>query len=285
MNIITEKFRNTELNDAIWLDQMYTIDEKLVGDIADILGCSSCTVSRALTKHGIPRRNYRTEAEKANMSGARPCMCGENNPMFGGTHTPEARKKISSMMSKDIDKWIEVEQSKHRLCACGCGQEIVIQRWHFSRGIPQCINGHFSDDTRKKLSEKSKNHTYNRGRHLSEEHKRKLSIAFSGKNNPQWRGGVSYDPYCFKFTDRLKEEVRDRYNRLCVLCGKTEKENCRKLDVHHVDFNKNQGCDGVDWKLLPLCQSCHGQITRNEDAFQSMIESQLFDRLSTGMVI
>lgn len=285
MNIITKEFRVSELNDAELLDRMYTIEENGVEYIADVLGCHVSTVGKALTKHGITRRNYRTESEKANMSGPRPCMSGENNPMFGGTHTPEARKKISAAGSEKIDKWIETEQSKHRLCVCGCGEEIVIQRWHFSKGIPQCIDGHLSDDTRKKLSEKSKNHTRNRGRRLSDEHKRKLSIAFSGEKNPQWRGGISYDPYCFKFTDRLKEEVRDRFNRLCVMCSKTEEENGRKLDVHHIDFNKNQGCDDVDWKLVPLCQSCHGWTTRNRDVSQVIIESQLADRLSTGLVI
>lgn len=285
MNIITNEFRNAELNDVAWLDQMYSIDEKRVGDIANILGCSSCTVGRALTKHGIPRRNYRTQSEKDNMSGPRPCMIGKNNPMFGVTRTPEAKEKISAAMREKVDQWIETEQSKHRLCACGCGKEIIIQRWHFSKGVPQCIDGHFSDDTRQKLSDKSKNHTRNRGRSLSEEHKRKLCIAFSGENNPQWRGGISYDPYCFKFTDRLKEEVRDRFNRLCVICSKTEEENGRKLDVHHIDFNKNQGCDDVDWKLVPLCQSCHGWTTRNRDVSQAIIESTLTDRLGVGMVI
>lgn len=43
------------------------------------------------------------------------------------------------------------------------------------------------------------------------------------------------------------------------MCGLSEEENVgqRKLSVHHVDMNKDQGCNGHKWKLVPLCTSCH----------------------------
>ena len=64
--------------------------------------------------------------------------------------------------------------------------------------------------------------------------------------------------YCYKFNEDCKEHNRNKYNRECFFCGKTEKENGVKLSVHHIDYNKNQGCDGKpDWKLIPLCKICH----------------------------
>lgn len=81
----------------------------------------------------------------------------------------------------------------------------------------------------------------------------------SGKNNPSWLGGKSFEPYCPKFNNQKKEDVRNKYNRKCLVCGKDEKTNGRKLDVHHVDYDKDQGCDGKKWELVPLCKSCHSK--------------------------
>ena len=63
--------------------------------------------------------------------------------------------------------------------------------------------------------------------------------------------------YCKKFNNECREHNRDKYDRKCFLCGKDECYNRRRLSVHHVDMNKTQGCDGVKWKLVPLCASCH----------------------------
>jgi hypothetical protein len=77
-----------------------------------------------------------------------------------------------------------------------------------------------------------------------------------GPNHPNWRGGISFEPYCPKFTERLKEKIRETFGRKCYICAKTEKENIKHLSVHHCDYNKGQGC-GQKWSLLPLCHKCH----------------------------
>lgn len=88
---------------------------------------------------------------------------------------------------------------------------------------------------------------------------------FEGENNPMWKGGISYEPYCSKFNSHLKEKIRNRYGRICMNCGKNEIENERRLDVHHVDGNKMQGCDGHDWFLIPLCRSCNARHLEESD--------------------
>lgn len=85
-----------------------------------------------------------------------------------------------------------------------------------------------------------------------------------GKRGPQstnWRGGISFEPYCYKFTKELKEEIRDKFNRKCLICG--AKEDGHKHHVHHVDYNKLQGCGGQRWVLVPLCLSCHAKTNYN----------------------
>ena len=97
------------------------------------------------------------------------------------------------------------------------------------------------------------------GKPLSPETRKKLLLIAkerSGPNSRLWRGGKSFAPYCPKFTRQLKEHVRESFGRRCVLCSLTEEQNGKKLDVHHVDYNKGQGC-GLKWSLVPLCESCH----------------------------
>lgn len=95
-----------------------------------------------------------------------------------------------------------------------------------------------------------------------------------GENSPAWKGGKSFEPYCPKFTKELKEAIRSKYGRKCVLCGLPESENKKRLSVHHVDYDKGQGCNGKAWKLVPLCVKCHTK-TNNNRAFweQKILES------------
>lgn len=83
-----------------------------------------------------------------------------------------------------------------------------------------------------------------------------------GENHPQWQGGISFAPYCPKFDKKRREYIRDKFNRTCILCGKTEEDNGKKLSVHHIDYNKMQGC-GHNWGLIPLCSNCHAKTNYN----------------------
>lgn len=64
--------------------------------------------------------------------------------------------------------------------------------------------------------------------------------------------------------------MRNEYNRQCYNCGKNEKDNIVKsgkmikLSIHHVDNDKEQGCNDKEWKLIPLCSSCHSKLHRRK---------------------
>ncbi len=93
----------------------------------------------------------------------------------------------------------------------------------------------------------------------------------SGENTSNWQGGISFGIYCPKFNSKKKEEIRNIFHRKCVICDRPEHDNIiasgkrkgyiMKLHVHHVDYNKMQGCSGHQWRLAPLCNSCHAKTT------------------------
>ena len=125
-----------------------------------------------------------------------------------------------------------------------------------------------TEEHRKKVSDAMK------GRPFTEEHHKNLAEANrrpdvrakhgkSGAENANWRGGTSYAPYCPKFNEALKEEIRESFGRRCFLCSATEKENGKRLPVHHVNFDKMAGCYGKRWNLVPLCFKHHTKTNFN----------------------
>ena len=89
------------------------------------------------------------------------------------------------------------------------------------------------------------------------EHLQKISAALQGIPHDEWDGFAARNNYCPKFNETCRERNRDKYDRLCFICGKSEEDNGEKLSVHHVDMSKSQGCDGEKWKLVPVCRTCH----------------------------
>lgn len=185
-------------------------------------------------------KKHTNESRKKMSDAHKDKMCGENHPMYGKHHTDESKQKIS-------------ESLKDRFCG---DKNPFFGKKH-------------SKETKEKISEShiglhmgEKNHNY--GKNFSEETRSKMSESHkgvqAGKNNPAWKGGVSFSEYCHKFNFRLKEQVREKFGRVCFICSKSEEDNGRRLDVHHVDGNKMQGCDDNEWFLVPLCRSCHSKI-------------------------
>lgn len=87
---------------------------------------------------------------------------------------------------------------------------------------------------------------------------------FAGRNHNNWKGGVSFKPYCHKFNDELKEKIRERDNKTCKLCG--AKENGRKLSVHHVHYDKTN-CKP---QLISLCVRCNSKVNFNKDYYENL---------------
>lgn len=91
---------------------------------------------------------------------------------------------------------------------------------------------------------------------------------FSGENSAQWKGGVS--KYTKKFTKAKKAAVRERDDRECQHCGRSEAEHVdlygRKHHVHHIQkartFDDPEEANAMD-NLVTLCMvDCHAAWER-----------------------
>lgn len=156
---------------------------------------------------------------------------GENGAFWGKHHTDEHKKRMSQLLSGENNPMYGVRGEKH----------------------PRYGIKHTSETIEK----------------MAESHK---DIA-SGEKNGNWKGGKSFEPYCPKFNKKLKEEIREKYGRQCVVCGLPESENtysngrrCR-LSIHHVHYDKKEGCNGHDFVLVPLCIHCHSATTTGDRAY------------------
>jgi len=96
----------------------------------------------------------------------------------------------------------------------------------------------------------------------------------SGKDAPNWQGGISNLPYPFEFNEKLTESIRERDNHTCQFCGKTQEEEYRKLSVHHIDYDK----DNLDWNnLITLCTSCNIKANFNREYWKEFFQLKLKD--------
>jgi len=73
-----------------------------------------------------------------------------------------------------------------------------------------------------------------------------------GERHPQWKGGISFAPYCQKFNEAFKESIREKFSHKCFICGKPE--NGHKHAVHHIDYDKGSICNGKNGDLCLYVQ-------------------------------
>lgn len=137
--------------------------------------------------------------------------------------------------------------------------------WHKGK------TGVYSEEVRRKISE------VQTGRPRAEETKRKISLnnwnkKHPGKEHPNWRGGISFEPYCSKFNDTLKEKIRERDNRTCQLCNL--RENGQKLCVHHIHYDKENCAPD----LISLCARCSTKVNFNRDYYENLFMGKLKSR-------
>lgn len=182
-------------------------------------------------------------------------MTGDKNPM----KRPEIAIKLSGENSPA--KRIEVRE-KH-----------TGKNNHF-------YGKHHAEETKKKISTANKglllgNKNPRYGIRLSNEAKLHQSIMmkgrFTGKNAPNWQGGISFGKYCPKFDKNLKERVRSFFNHECVLCGKSREDNGQNLSVHHVNYDKMLCCNDNIIQFVALCINCHTKTNHNRNYWEKVL--------------
>lgn len=205
---------------------------------------------------------------------------GRLSPNKGKSASPETRLKMSkSRMGKTPwNKGIpQSDEVKLKLAEANRG------RIPHNKGVPTTL------EQRLKISASLKGRlSPNKGKNLSPETRKKISIAhmgmpqtpetrakisksICGKNHPNWQGGISYEPYCPKWTPELRRRIRSFFGHQCLLCGKSAEENGKQLSCHHVEYNKNACCDGRPVQFAALCHSCHAKTGSKRNDWENMI--------------
>lgn len=109
------------------------------------------------------------------------------------------------------------------------------------------------------------------GKKHSELSKRKMSDKkkkmFLGENNPAWRGG--YEPYYGPNWKEQRRKALERDGFKCMNCGRTQEENGKELDVHHIIpfrvFGRKRYKEANDLSnLIALCMKCHRKMLRRD---------------------
>ena len=168
------------------------------------------------------------------------------------------------------DRWC-FNRARHHFCSPACQQKFdkgyprkyknghpmlgktgeLSPNW--KGGLPDCM------DCGKKLNRKQSYSSIN-GVAIKANRKRCKSCNYKyyiREKAWNWMGGKSFEPYPLGWTKTFKEQIRKRDNYKCRICGVPEIECDRKLDIHHIDFNKNNLSHD---NLISLCRKCHSRI-------------------------
>ncbi len=97
---------------------------------------------------------------------------------------------------------------------------------------------------------------------------KRASIDLSGEKSYMWRGDKSCESYSFGWRESLRKAIRERDEYKCRLCGKTQKQNGRRLSVHHIDYDKTS-LDPEN--LVSLCLSCHSKTVSKRQHYQKLL--------------
>jgi hypothetical protein len=114
--------------------------------------------------------------------------------------------------------------------------------------------------------------SFKKGHEVTKSMRQKMSVAKKGSLHPNWKGGISKEPYPFEWTRKLKESIRLRDNYRCQLCGIGQNEAGKKHHVHHVDYTKE---NLAPKNLITLCVSCHTKVNYNRKLWQEFFQSKL----------
>jgi len=186
------------------------------------------------------------------------------------------------------------------ICKKGHTHSITWTDWNFGYRCPYCagrgtmaiedIGNAFKDEKYVLLSTKYKNNKTKLDYVCPEGHTHAITwndwvggyrcpscshIRLSGPGHPNWKGGVSFEPYCAVWKDKeYKQDIRDRdCNKCCNPC--CDSPNAEDLTIHHIDYDK-KNCHPNN--LITVCRSCNSKANTDRHWHKAWYQTILKNR-------
>jgi len=191
--------------------------------------------------------HIKSEATKKKMSTARKKYYelhpefnkGENNPMYGVPMPTELRKKLNKILK------IRMKGENNPMYRVS-----LISPYRGKSMVEYFGKEKFNKIMKKRLQTIEQNGSYKK------------------ENNPNWKGGISFEPYNVEFDKELREEIRERDCFECQYCGINE--NGRRHDVHHINYIKK---DSSKRNLITLCLKHNIEANYSREKWQFLFET------------
>ena len=240
------------------------------GSLFVLVKCDQCGKVIDRKKYDIEHKQHLFCSRKCYGAWRSENLSGKNSPLWTGTRRVDAICQQCSKAFRPLRG--DVERGYGKFCSRACYTEWMREN---QRGENHpCWVGDYIEVTCEWCGKKFTQSRYRvenqNSRFCSRECLGKWHSEFmSGENCPTWQGGLSFEPYGRDFNSELKEKVRTRDGRRCMMCGMLANDNGRKLDIHHIDYDKQNNDES---NLISLCMSCHRKTNNNRDAWQSMLQ-------------
>jgi hypothetical protein len=178
-------------------------------------------------------------------------FCKDCNSFITGHDNPiRCRSCAQKLNKKGILHSLE---TKRKMSLAKQGKK----HWNYKDG--RSIIPYFCIDCNIEISRQTKTHLCKpcamKHREITNTTRQKLSLSHGGTGIP-----YEFDEYGADFDSSLKEQIRQKDHYKCQICGCSQLENGRQLDIHHIDYNKK---NNKFYNLITLCISCHSKTNFN----------------------
>lgn len=282
--------------DKDWLYQKYINERLSLSKIGEICQINAQTILNWMRKFKIKTRTlseaikgttakekhymwkkHHTEKTKRKLSEA---FKGKKNPMYGVHLFGEK----SGMYGKHHSEKAKRKMSEARI-GTHASKETRRKMSESHKGKKHHLWGkHHSEEIRKKISKAKTGKTYislygiKKAKELCNESSKIMKKRMAGSNNPMygkkrelspnWRGGISFEPYGIEFNDELKEQIRIRDEYQCQFCGKIQ--DGRKFPPHHINYDKK---NNTPRNLTLLCIDCNAKANYEREKWEFLFQT------------